>query len=58
MNGAASPALALHESRRRSSKNKASLLTANMLHENKENGGTQNMNGRTTRYCDAPGLVE
>ena len=57
-NGAASPALALHKARRRSSRNKASLPTANMLPENKENGDTQNTNGRTTRYCDAPGLVE
>jgi hypothetical protein len=58
MNGAASPALALHESLQRSSKNKANRLTANTLHENNENGVTQNTNGRTTRSCDVPGLAE
>ena len=36
MNGAASPALALHESLQHSSKNKANRLTANTLHENDE----------------------
>ena len=57
-NGAASPALALHEYLLRSNRVAASPPTANALRNKSEYGETHDKNGRTTGRCDAPGLAE